>query len=98
MSFQSIYLKNGIATGLGTFVTVSNQNLFTPRASGGNTPMPQNTILQANVRGPTVQRDFNPTYQGYVRQGRWVIEQSSRQQLKLAREKEKALELAWNQN
>ena len=70
MSFQSIYLKNGIATGLGTFVTVSNQNLFTPRASGGNQPLPQNSILQANVRGPTFQRNFNPTYQGYRGQSR----------------------------
>ena len=70
MSFQSIYLKNGIATGLGTVVTVGNQNMFTPRASGGNNPLPNNPILQGNLRGPTVQRDFVPTYQGYRGQSR----------------------------
>jgi len=67
---SAIYLKNGIATGLGTHVTTSNQNPFVPRSSAGNTPLPSNAIVNANYRGPTVQRNFNPTYQGYVRRGR----------------------------
>ena len=71
MSFQAIYLKNGIATGLGTYATMSNQNLFTPRSSGGNTPSTFAQLLAPNPQGPTSQRNFNPTYQGgYQRNGR----------------------------
>lgn len=66
MSYNtSIYLKNGIATGLGTHVTLSNQHPVVPRSSVGSISFKTGPIISANYRGPTVQRNFNGSYQGY---------------------------------